>query len=91
MTTTRLSHTGCLHDATPAGRKACRDGNAVLRSAKPMDMIRVDGVNYSVRSLTYFAVIPNDAQVSTWSLADGWTSLGWLPATTFAGGVIITD
>lgn len=87
----RLSHTGCDHAKTPAARKLCRAGDAVIRQTRPMDYIWMGDTAYSVVARTHFQVVPVEVQVSVYVKGSGWVNQGWMYADRFAGGRVEKD
>jgi hypothetical protein len=91
MTTTRLNHTICDHASTAAARKLCRAGDAKLRGLARFDVLRVDGVAYSIEYISTGFGSPVEARFSFWTLATGWTSQGFMQADFFATATIERD
>lgn len=87
----RLSHTACDHAKTPAGRKACRAGDAVIRQTEAMDTIWMGDTAYLVKNRTRFEFTPAEVQVAVFQDGNGWVDLGWMFADRFAGGRVEKD
>lgn len=91
MTTTRLDHTICDHAKTPAARKLCRAGDAVLRGLAAHDRLTVNGVTYAIEYIYAGFSTPVEARFSFWTLATGWTSQGYMQADFFAAATVERD
>lgn len=75
--TNRMDHTECSHDATPAGRKACRAGNARMVTVRQNDMVQVEGRGWVVvREIWSVSGFPTTFQGMTGEWFGAWTVTG---------------
>lgn len=88
--TTRIDHTICSHDRTPAGRKACRAGANLVRGLSFRDAVKVDGVVYSINKVCNSFAYGVEVQVRTYDMdRHQWIDRGWVDAWHFAGGEVV--
>lgn len=85
----RLSHTFCDHAKTPAARKLCRAGDAIVRQARMHDHLVIGGKHYSVRHVVAFSTTPAEVRVAEYRQGTGWVDLGWCDAQEFAKATIV--
>jgi hypothetical protein len=97
MTTNRIDHTYCDHAKTPAARKVCRSGFALVGDLRTHDHIHTaDGRFFSVVQgcmVPVGGVAPStEIRVQEWTRDGGWSrDKVWMYAADFAGATVQHD